>query len=432
MTAPLRIGLAGLGTVGAGVVRLLAANADILSLRCARPLVVTAVAARDRFKDRGLDLGAARWVADAADLADAVDVDVVVELIGGSEGVARSLVERALDRGKPVITANKALLAEHGLDLARRAEATGVALAFEAAVAGGIPIVKLLRDGLAGNRVDRVLGILNGTSNFILSEMAGSGRSFDSVLAQAQAEGYAEADPSFDVDGIDAAHKLVLLASLAFGMPPRFAGAHVEGIRHVTAADIRFAAQLGYGIKLLAIAERTLAGARVRVHPCLVPADGAVARVGGVLNAVALDGDFVGTLVIEGRGAGERPTASAVVADLVDLGNGLSRPVFGLPADRLAPLDLLPIADRVGSCYLRLDVVDRPGVIAEIAAVLRDEEISIESLLQRGRAPGEGVPIVIVTHEVREAAIARALERFTEIRSVLEPPVMIRIEPLQS
>lgn len=429
MTRPFRIGLAGLGTVGGGVVELLAAHGERLAERTGRRFEIAAVSARDRSRHAGLPLGAARWYDDAVAMAADPGLDVVAELIGG-DGIARQVVETALAHGKPVVTANKALLAHHGLSLARAAEERGLALNFEAAVAGGIPIVKALREGLAGNAIEGLYGVLNGTSNYILTRMAQAGLGFDAALAEAQALGYAEADPSFDVDGVDAAHKLALLAGLAFGTQVDFAQVHVEGIRRITAADIAYAAELGFRIKLLALAR--LDGGRLdaRVHPALVRTGTALAHVDGVFNAVVAQGDFVDQMVFEGRGAGRGPTASAVVADLIDLANGLVLPVFGVPVNRLRPLAAAAPGGRVGACYLRLSVVDRPGVIADIAAVLRDQAVSIESLLQRGRSPGEAVPVVIVTHEVSEAAMARALTQIGGLSSVLEPPAMIRIEDI--
>jgi len=428
MVAPLRIGLAGLGTVGGGVVRLLDLHGARLAERCGRAIVVAGVSARDRAKAAGLPLGGAQWHDDCIDLARRPDIDVVVELIGGSDGPARALVQTALANGKHVVTANKALLAHHGVELARLADENNVALNFEASVAGGIPIVKALREGLAGNRLSRIYGILNGTSNFILTAMSKTGRAFGDVLAEAQALGYAEADPSFDIDGVDAAHKLSLLASLAFGTEVDFGAVHVEGIRHVAAADIAYARELGYRIKLLGLARVTPHGVEARVHPCLVPVDAAIAHVDGVYNAVVAEGDFVDQQMFLGRGAGAGPTASAVVADLIDIAHGLRLSPFGVPTAALARLPASPMAQRMGCYYLRLQVVDRPGVIADIAAILRDESVSIESLLQRGRAPGEGVPVAIVTHEAEEAALSRTLQRIAHIDAVLEAPVLIRIE----
>jgi len=317
------------------------------------------------------------------------------------------------------------MLAVHGAALAAAAEARGVPLAFEAAVAGGIPVIKALREGLAGNRISRIAGILNGTCNYILTQMRERGREFAEVLADAQKLGYAEADPSFDVDGIDAAHKLAILAALAFGRPVAFDAVHVEGIRGVSALDIGFARELGYRIKLLGLARQTEAGIEARVHPCMVPETAPIARVDGVFNAVVTEGDFVGRVMLEGRGAGAGPTASAVVADLVDLARGRTTPVWG---GALGDAPSVPMAAHLGPYYLRLMVVDRPGVIADVTAVLRDQGVSLESMLQRGRAPGEAVPVVLVTHETRESAMRAALDRIAGLDAVMEPPTLIRIE----
>ena len=429
MIRPLSVAVAGLGTVGAGVLRLLCDNADLVAARAGRPIVVTAVSARDRSRDRGVSLAGLRWYDDPVALATDPAVDVVVEVIGGSEGPGRAVVEAALAAGKPVVTANKALLAVHGAELAAAAERAGVALGFEAAVAGGIPAIKALREGLAGNRIFRVAGILNGTCNYILTVMREQGREFAEVLAEAQKLGYAEADPAFDVDGIDAAHKLAILAALAFGRPVAFGAVHVEGIRRVSALDIAFATELGYRIKLLGIARHTEAGIEARVHPCLVPDSAPIARVDGVFNAVVAEGDFVGRVMLEGRGAGAGPTASAVAADLIDIARGRFTPVWGAVSGALSAVPSVPMAAHVGAYYLRLMVVDRPGVIAEVAAVLRDHGISLESLLQRGRSPGEAVPVVLVSHETRESAMRSALSRIAALDAVLENPAVIRIEP---
>jgi homoserine dehydrogenase len=340
-------------------------------------------------------------------------------------------VQTALRAGKHVVTANKALLAMHGWEIAALAEKRGSILAFEAAVAGGIPIIKALREGLVGNRVRRLYGILNGTCNYILTTMRETGRDFDVVLAEAQAAGYAEADPSFDVDGIDAAHKLAILTSVAFGCEVDFAGIHIEGIRHVSAADIAYAEELGFRIKLLGIARPTEYGIEQRVHACMVPLAAPIAHVEGVFNAVVTEGDFVGPIVTEGRGAGAGATASAVVADLMDIARSrVAVPMFGVPAAWLARRPAAPIEKRVGAFYIRLMVVDRPGVIADVTAALRDEQVSLEAMLQRGRAPNETVPVVLTTHDTEEAAMHRALERIAALGSVVEPPRMIRIEML--
>jgi homoserine dehydrogenase len=400
---PLRVGVAGLGTVGAEVVRILQAEQGRLQRRTGRAIAVTAVSARDRGRARGIDLSALRWYDDAADLAADPEIDVVVELIGGAEGVARRVCETALARGKSVVTANKALLALHGGALVRQAAAAGVSLAYEGAVAGGIPVIKCLREGLAANRIDRVYGILNGTCNYILSEMRASGREFADVLAEAQRLGYAEADPGLDIDGVDAAHKLATLAALAFNGLVDFRQIHVEGIRHVSATDIRYAEELGYRIKLLGLARRLAQGVELRVHPCLVPADLPIASVEGVFNAVIAEGDHVGQVTMVGRGAGAGPTASAVVADLIDIAHGSDTPALGVPVDQLEALPVVGVDRRHGPYYVRLMVLDRPGVIADVAAHMRDNDISVESFLQRGRAPGGAVPLVSMRFWSRRA-----------------------------
>ncbi len=430
MTRPLRIAIAGVGNVGAGTVKLLQTHGQDLARRCGRAIEIRAVSARDRKRGRGIDLSSYAWHEDCAALAELPDIDVVVELIGGAEGAARRLVEAALARGKHVVTANKALLAHHGTALARAAEAKGVSLGYEAAVAGGIPIIKTLREGLAANRIQRIYGILNGTCNYILTTMRQTGREFAEVLADAQRLGYAEADPGFDVDGIDAAHKLAILAGVAFGCEIDFTGVQVEGIRNVSAVDIAFAEELGYRIKLLGIARLTDFGIEQRVHACMVPLGTPIAHVEGVYNAVVTEGDFVGQNICEGRGAGAGPTASAVVSDLIDIARGRSQPTFSVPASELKALPAAPLARHRGAYYVRLMVVDKPGVIADVAAALRDEEVSMEAMIQRGRSPGEAVPVVLTTHETEEAAMRRALARIETLASVLEPPHMIRIESL--
>jgi homoserine dehydrogenase len=430
MTKPLAVGVAGLGTVGAGLLALLRDNAATVAARAGRPIAVTAVSARDRTRDRGVSLSGLRWYEEAPALAHDPNVDVVVELIGGTGGPAADLVRAALSAGKPVVTANKALLAVHGAEIAAMAESRGVPLGFEAAVAGGIPAIKALREGLAGNDLSRVLGILNGTCNHILTTMRERGREFAEALSEAQKLGYAEADPSFDVDGVDAAHKLAILAALAFGRPVDFGAVHVEGIRAVSALDIRLAEELGYRIKLLGIARRAEAGIETRVHPCMVPLSHPIARVEGVFNAVVAEGDFCGRVVLEGRGAGAGPTASAVAADLIDIARGRRTPVWGSANGALSTLPAIPMDRRSGAYYLRLMVVDRPGVIADVTAALRDHAISLESMIQRGRAPGEAVPVVVTTHDCEESAMRAALNRIEALEAVVEKPALIRIEHL--
>lgn len=435
MTAgTLRLGIAGLGTVGTGVLKLVGEHADLISRRAGRRLVVTAVSARDRSKDRGVDLTGPAWFDDPVQLARDADVDVVLELIGGADGVAKTVVETAIAQGKPVVTANKALLAIHGPALAAAADRAGITLAYEAAVAGGIPAIKGIRDGLAANPLTAVFGILNGTCNYILTEMRESGREFAEVLAEAQALGYAEADPRFDVDGIDAAHKLAILAGLSFNGRIAFDDVHVEGIRPIAAVDIAYAEELGYRIKLLGIARRGSAGSNrveVRVHPCLVPLDTPIATVEGVFNAVVATGGPVDQIMMVGRGAGAGPTASAVVADVIDVARGFRAPALGMPTGTLPDLAPVPMDERFGAYYVRLRVIDRPGVIADIGAAMRDEGVSIESFLQKGRATvGGTVPVILVTHECAEASLRRALGPIAGSATVVDDPVVIRIEPL--
>ena len=428
MIEPLRIGVAGLGTVGIGVLKLFDSHAAILEARAGRPIAIKAVSARDRQRERGVDLSRFSWFENALDMAESEDVDVVVELIGGSKGIAKELTERAIANQKHIVTANKALVAQYGTSLAQAAEENNINLAYEAAVAGGIPIVKALREGLAANQVDRLYGILNGTCNYILSAMDESGRDFTDVLAEAQNLGYAESDPRFDVDGIDTAHKLAILASVAFGAEVDFEGIHVEGISKISSIDIEFAKELGYGIKLLGIATRLKNGILQRVHPCMVPSDAPINHVRGVFNGIEVAGDFIGTTIYEGRGAGSGPTASAVVSDILDIARGNSVPVFGVPSNTLKPMETLDIGHYLGPYYVRLTVVDKPGVFADIAAILRDNQVSMETVVQRVRAPGEPVSVVMTLHESRESDVALTLDSIAALDTIVEPPCMIRIE----
>jgi homoserine dehydrogenase len=430
MSEDLKIGIAGLGTVGAGVVRLLAERAELLVERCGRRLEVVAVSSRDRGRDRGIDIGAMQWFDDPGALAVSADVDVVVELIGGTDGVALDSCRSALAAGKPVVTANKAMIAHHGASLAEAAEAAGVSLGYEAAVAGGIPIVKALREGLVGNRVERVYGILNGTCNYILSALSVSGEAFGDVLAEAQRLGYAEADPSFDIDGIDAAHKLAILSALAFGSLPDIDAVYTEGISHITPLDTTYAAELGYRIKLLGLATVTDHGLEQRVHPCMVPLTAPIAQVEGVFNAVITEGDFVDRTMFSGRGAGGGPTASAVVSDLVDIARGLRLPTFGVPVADLRSLPAATMAHHIGAYYIRLTVVDQPGVMADVTAALRDAQVSVKALIQHSHDLGDGASVVLTTHENREDSMLQALAEIAALDTVLETPCMIRIEQL--
>jgi homoserine dehydrogenase len=426
--SPLKIGIAGLGTVGVGVVKLLSQQADLISLRSGRDIVITTVSARVPSKDRGVDLGGVNWSYDPIELATNKNVDVVVELIGGEDGVAKELVETALANGKHVVTANKALIAHHGTELACSAEAANVAIAFEAAVAGGVPIVKALREGLVGNKVSRIFGILNGTCNYILSEMRQTGKEFDLVLKEAQGLGYAEVNPAFDIDGIDTAHKLSILTSLAFGCEVNFETVHIEGISRISPLDIEFANDLGYRIKLLGVSRQTAAGIEQRVHPCMVPIDAPIARIEDVFNAVVVEGDFIGTSMYEGRGAGEGPTASAVVADIIDIARDRLLNTFSIPATELKKSKTVPISEYVGSYYVRFMVLDKPGVFATIADALKDNNVSMEAILQRGRSKKGAVPVVLTTHSTDEASMLDTLQLIEKNDAVVERPCMIRIE----
>ncbi|HEU0045189.1 homoserine dehydrogenase [Sphingomonas sp.] len=428
---PLRVALAGLGTVGGGVVRLLDANAALIARRAGRAIEVVAVSARDRSKDRGFDLDRFAWVDDTAALARNEGADVVVELIGGADGPALTLARATLAGGKSLVTANKAMLAHHGLELAQAAEGAGVALKFEAAVAGGVPVVKGIREGAAANALSRVYGILNGTCNFILSEMEATGRDFADVLGEAQARGFAEADPSFDIDGVDAAHKLSILASLAFGTQPAFGAVEASGIRQVLSADIAEAAALGHRVRLIGVAEADGRGLFQRVHPHLVPLDHPLSHVTGSTNAVVVEGNFVGRLLFQGPGAGDGPTASAVVADLIDIARGEFGPPYAMPAAALSEAAAVDSGERRGRAYLRFAVADRVGVLAEIAAAMRDAGVSIASLIQREAPSDSGsdgtVLVAIVTHEGPERCVAAALERLRGSVSLVGQPLWMPI-----
>jgi homoserine dehydrogenase len=431
MSEPLRLGVAGLGTVGAAVVRLLAAQETDLAARTGRKIVVAAVSARDPSRDRGLDLAGAAWFDDPVALAESEKIDLFVELIGGAEGKARDSVEAALAAGKSVVTANKALLAKHGLALAALAESKRVALAFEASVAGGIPIVKTLREGLAGNSVARVYGILNGTCNYMLSRMELEGLSFAECLADAQKLGYAEADPTFDIGGFDTAHKLAILASLAFGVKLDAEAISIEGIEQITLADLKAAADLGYRVKLLGVAQRTAHGVEQRVHPTMVPLSSSIAQVMGVTNAVTVDADAVNELTLVGPGAGGMATASAVVADIADIARGIRSAPFGLPVDSLAPAEKSPMQRHEGGYYVRLAARNRIGALAAIATRMAQSGISLESIVQHGHAAepeADVVPVVLMTYATTEAIIREALAAIVADGHIAEKPQVIRIE----
>ena len=424
---PLRVGIAGVGTVGASVIRILRERAERIALRTQRPIEVVAVSARSRSKDRGIDLAALDWHDDAVSLAREGEIDVFVELIGGEDGPAKASVMAALGRGVPVVTANKALLAAHGLELARMAERNDAALLFEAAVAGGIPAIKTLREGLRANAIDLVYGVLNGTCNYILTRMEREGLAFADVLRQAQDLGYAEADPTFDVGGFDTAHKLSILAALAFGIEPDGGAVTCEGIESITADDIASARSLGYRIKLLGIARRSEAGVEQRVHPTMVPLGSAIASVSGVTNAVAMRGDAVGDVFMSGPGAGGDATASAVIADLCHVAIGAGGPALGVPVDELRPFAPAEPTAHEGGFYVRMIVADRVGVFADLARHMADEGVSLKSITQ-GDAGEDRKSIVLITHDIEEAALHRAVGAVEKDGHLTGPPKVIRIE----
>ena len=424
---PLRLGIAGLGTVGIGVVKIVAQHADMIAARAGRPVVITAVSARDRTKNRDADLSGFAWEADPVALAQRDDVDVFIEVMGGHEGPARAATEAAIAAGKDVVTANKALLAHHGQALALAAEAKGLALRFEAAVAGGIPVIKVLTEGLAGNAMRRVMGVMNGTCNYILTRMESAGLPYDQVFEEARQLGYLEADPNLDVGGIDAGHKLSLLAAIAFGTQVSFDAVELEGIGSVSIDDIRLAADMGYKIKLLGVAQMTGRGLEQRMTPCLVPADSPLGQLQGGTNMVVLEGDSVGQIVLRGPGAGMGPTASAVMGDVIDLARGLRIPAFGRPAAGLA----VPVAAATTApapYYLRMTLLDKPGALAKIATCLGDSGISIDRMHQYGHAGASEAPVLIVTHKATRDDINHATGRFAATGVMVGAPVAIRIE----
>lgn len=428
MSKTLNIGIAGLGNVGASVFTLLTEHAAVLADRTGRDIKVTAVSARNAAKQRGLNMTGVKWYDNPVDIASDTNVDVVVELMGGATGSAYDLIKKALELGKPVVTANKALLATRSGEVMELLKKSSTTISYEAAVAGGIPIIKGLREGLAANKVRAVYGILNGTCNYILSEMTHTGRPFGDVLKEAQDKGYAEADPSFDIDGIDAAHKLAILSGLSFGCVPNVNVIQVQGVRSITSLDISFARELGYRIKLLGIARETEQGIEQSIEPCLVPQDHPVAAVEGALNAVYVDGDYVGKVLFMGAGAGGNATASAVVADIVDVARGRTLPLMGIAPEKVGALKAANIGERIGSYFIRLMVLDQPGVIADVSAILRDCKVSLESVLQRGRDPGQAVPVILTTHETADHNMRKAMEQIGQLKSVTEAPHLMRIE----
>ena len=436
MVSPLKVGLAGLGTVGASVVRMIERQRDALTERCGRRIEIVAVSARSKAKKRDLDLRRFRWVSDPVKLASDPAIDVFVELIGGAGNPARAAVTAALKAGKSVVTANKALLARHGLALAKLAEKHRVALNFEAAVGGAIPIVKTLREGLAGNSVARIYGILNGTCNYILTRMEQEKLAFAECLKEAQRLGYAEADPSFDIEGHDTAQKLAILASLTFGTRVDPKSIYVEGISSITPADLDAADELGYRVKLLGVAVRTEKGIEQRVHPTMVPKDSAIAQVMGVTNAVTIDAEAIAPITLVGPGAGGMATASAVVSDIADIARGVRAAPFGRPTARLTISRKAPMQRHEGGYYIRLLAVDKPGTAATIAKRLAQQSISLESIVQRHRGPLGGdspkrsgpVPVILITYATTEDAVRRALAAVKRDKVILGQPQLIRIE----
>ena len=430
MTETFKVALAGLGTVGGGVVKLLREQSDLLEKRTGRKIKLTAVSDLNQQKllELGL-LGEADYSKDALEMVRKADADLVVELIGGANGIAYQVCLESLKQGKAFVTANKAMIAHHGNELAKLTEEKGLFFGYEAAVAGGIPIIKSLREGFVGNQVSEVYGILNGTCNYILTVMRETGKPFDEVLSDAQKLGYAEADPSFDIDGIDTAHKTCILGALAFGMPINLDALNIEGIRHISALDIAFAEELGFRIKLLGVGRRSEQGVSLNVYPCMIPQTSEIAHVDGVFNAVITEGDFVGHSMLVGRGAGERPTASAVVSDIADAATGRKLPLLTVKNDEIKALPIVPLSEREGEYYLRLEVRDEPGVIAQIAKILGDEQVSIASMIQRGQTQWS-VPLMMTLHRAKEARVTAALAKIEDLSAVLKKPCLIRIERL--
>ena len=433
---PINVGLLGIGTVGGGTFTVLQRNAEEITRRAGRPIRITVVADKNVALAKKVTGGTCRVTDDAFSVVTDPEVDIVIELIGGY-GVAKELVLKAIANGKHVVTANKALLATHGNEIFKAAQDKGVMVAFEAAVAGGIPIIKALREGLTANRIEWIAGIINGTTNFILSEMRDKGLSFDTVLKEAQRLGYAEADPTFDIEGVDAAHKITILSALAFGIPMQFDKAYVEGISRLDATDIKYAEQLGYRIKLLGITKRTPEGVELRVHPTLIPSRRLIANVEGAMNAVVVQGDAVGATLYYGKGAGAEPTASAVIADLVDVtrmatSDPLNRvPHLAFQPNAMADLKILPMDEVITSYYLRLRVQDKPGVLADITRILADEQISIDAVIQKEPEEGEEqTDLIMLTHQTREKRIKAAIAKIEALGVVAGKVTKLRLEEL--
>ncbi len=426
MTKPLRLGIAGLGTVGVGVIKIIQTKLPLLEARTGRKILISAISAKSKTKDRGLDLSSYQWEGDPISLATRGDIDVFIELIGGHEGVAKEAVGIAISKGKDVVTANKALLAHHGHELALKAEKNGTALRFEAAVAGGIPVIKSLTEGLTGNTINKVMGVMNGTCNYILTRMESGGLSYEEVFSEADKLGYLEADPNLDIGGIDAAHKLSILSSLAFGTEINFAEVELDGIDKITIDDIKQAADMGFRIKLLGVSQITDSGLEQRMSPCLVPSDSPLGQLEGGTNMIVIEGDQAGQIMLCGAGAGERPTASAVVSDVVDLARGIRLPTFGQPAKILQKVSSSK-SQTPAPYYLRLLIHDEPGALAKITKILSLYNVSIDRMRQYGHED-ENAPVLIVTHEIKHENLMRAIKELPNTEVLVSQPVAIRIE----
>ena len=426
MTKPLRLGIAGLGTVGVGVIKIIQKKLSLLEARTGKQILISAVTAKSKTKDRGIDLSSYQWERDPVSLANREDVDVFIELIGGHEGAAKEAVEIAISKGKNVVTANKALLAHHGHELALKAEENGSLLRFEAAVAGGIPIIKSLTEGLAGNSISRIMGVMNGTCNYILTRMESSGLSYEEVFSEAYELGYLEADPNLDIGGIDAAHKLSILSSIAFGTEVNFNGVELDGIDKITINDIHQAADMGFRIKLLGVSQMTSSGLEQRMSPCLVPTNSPLGQLEGGTNMIVIEGDQVGQIVLRGAGAGEGPTASAVVSDIADLARGINFATFGQPAKTLEEASSSK-SQIPAPYYLRMLLHDEPGALAKITKILSQFNVSIDRMRQYGHED-KNAPVLIVTHEIKHEDLMTAIQELPNTKVLEAQPLAIRIE----
>ena len=428
MTKPLRLGIAGLGTVGVGVIKIVQNKLSLLKARTGKQILISAVTAKSKTKDRGIDLSSYQWERDSVSLANREDIDVFIELIGGHEGAAKEAVEIAISKGKNVVTANKALLAHHGHELALKAEENGSILRFEAAVAGGIPVIKSLSEGLAGNSINRIMGVMNGTCNYILTRMESSGLSYEEVFSEANELGYLEADPNLDIGGIDAAHKLSILSSIAFGTEINFNGVELDGIDKITINDIHQAADMGFRIKLLGVSQMTSSGLEQRMSPCLVPTRSPLGQLEGGTNMIVIEGDQVGQIVLRGAGAGEGPTASAVVSDISDIARGISLATFGQPAKTLKKASSSK-SQTPAPYYLRMLLHDEPGALAKITKILSQFNVSIDRMRQYGHED-ENAPVLIVTHEIKHEDLMTAIQELPNTQVLKAQPLAIRIEPV--